>query len=949
MKKTLLLLFALMTSIGMAWAQTNLAAGKSVSVIYLPTGTVSPSSEELAKVTDGNTGTNVLLPNNGNDIAAISIDLDGNASTAISAIAVAQDGRHASVYTIYGTNTAPGSYSTKEDLTAAAAGWTVLASTNDDGNAGGDNTIYIKGYSANSNAGFRYIVFVPTAQAYGVSLRQIFVYDEYTPVYTLKANEDKYIYNGAQEVNFSILDQVGVPGTISAISFATATYGYATNTSKPSFTFGADFPNNVDDLNVTVGGNVVTKSFGFLTSTPAVGDVPAIDDETSYVIFSAEKNEKYAVYDGYDGPNTTAINSEFAIAGHNAVLAKKMTYVGFNHTLEVAKTDMTSLVLDIFVTEPHAKENCHVKAEGKGSLDFPQDLNRGWNHVVLTNFNTSTFAGLTSNTTLFVRIDDAADEDVVIYNLYYSKESSFIDTENPVMSSITVTSTTHNTATLTVKATDDNTSGTLTYTVKNSSEETVGTGSAVQNVDVTITITGLTPETNYAVGAFTVLATDPSSKSSTPMNVPAFTTSAAPTGLELTAGGHTILLQGKHYLDRVTNNWELIISSTDEMSSLGPCYWTLNSGNANMQDNYTKSSDNKTLTICATSTTKPVLYNNFYVNFVTGGEANFGVVNNNDLTWEESGVESLNVIVSGNTASVTGPVTAADVSTIVTNAGSSAILDLTGATLSESVTINPTNRNAIVVVNGTNRTSDKIANLGETKNVIVYDGTYRRAATGYVIALIDDNNSQPAYDFVIDAQQDGVTYTRTVAAGKWVSYNSPASVAIPAGVTVYKATDATTTSVTFTKQESQDLGANVPVILHNNTNDDVVITSNNDKIDLNLTANGGGAAINGTSIMQYGTARLIEANGDQFALQNNELKRFNTGAKIGAFRVYFTGLSSANARAIFIDGETTKIGSINANGEINIKDDAVYNLAGQRVQNPTKGIYIINGKKVVLK
>ena len=30
-------------------------------------------------------------------------------------------------------------------------------------------------------------------------------------------------------------------------------------------------------------------------------------------------------------------------------------------------------------------------------------------------------------------------------------------------------------------------------------------------------------------------------------------------------------------------------------------------------------------------------------------------------------------------------------------------------------------------------------------------------------------------------------------------------------------------------------------------------------------------------------------------------------------------------------------------------DGAIYNLRGQRVENPTKGLYIINGKKVVIK
>ena len=118
---------------------------------------------------------------------------------------------------------------------------------------------------------------------------------------------------------------------------------------------------------------------------------------------------------------------------------------------------------------------------------------------------------------------------------------------------------------------------------------------------------------------------------------------------------------------------------------------------------------------------------------------------------------------------------------------------------------------------------------------------------------------------------------------------------------------------------------------------------------MNLTANGVGTAVNNTSIMQYGTARMIETNGTQYALSNGALHPFN-GAKIGAFRVYYTGLTTggSSARAIFIDSdETTKIGTINANGEIEV--GAVYNLAGQRVQNPTKGIYIINGKKVVIK
>ena len=318
------------------------------------------------------------------------------------------------------------------------------------------------------------------------------------------------------------------------------------------------------------------------------------------------------------------------------------------------------------------------------------------------------------------------------------------------------------------------------------------------------------------------------------------------------------------------------------------------------------------------------------------------------------GTGEMDVNVVGNKATVIGTVTSEDVATLVSEAGSAAIIDLTGATISEDITINPININAVVVVGGTARTPNtngEHVSTASGNNIVVYDGSYRRAKTGVEIVLTDDNASQPAYDFVIDAggESGGFSYKRTVAADKWVSYNSLAPVTIPDGVDVYKATDATTSSVTFTKQGNKALGANDPVILHNTTGSPIDITSNNVKGDLNLTANPGGAAVNGTAVIQYGTARALTTNGSQYALSNGELHPFN-GGTIGAFRVYYTGLSNATgkASALFVDDETTKIGSIDANGEINGVGD-IYNLAGQRVNNPAKGLYIVNGKKVIIK
>lgn len=73
------------------------------------------------------------------------------------------------------------------------------------------------------------------------------------------------------------------------------------------------------------------------------------------------------------------------------------------------------------------------------------------------------------------------------------------------------------------------------------------------------------------------------------------------------------------------------------------------------------------------------------------------------------------------------------------------------------------------------------------------------------------------------------------------------------------------------------------------------------------------------------------------------------GAEVDAEHAYLD-LNGSNARgrlSIRLNGESTGISTIQ-NDERNL-DGAIYNLRGQRVENPTKGLYIINGKKVVIK
>ena len=75
------------------------------------------------------------------------------------------------------------------------------------------------------------------------------------------------------------------------------------------------------------------------------------------------------------------------------------------------------------------------------------------------------------------------------------------------------------------------------------------------------------------------------------------------------------------------------------------------------------------------------------------------------------------------------------------------------------------------------------------------------------------------------------------------------------------------------------------------------------------------------------------------------------GTTVGAGKAYLpvptANLSAGASRmAIVFDGETTGINAVQGEG---IKANEYYNLNGQRVTAPQKGLYIVNGKKVILK
>ena len=98
----------------------------------------------------------------------------------------------------------------------------------------------------------------------------------------------------------------------------------------------------------------------------------------------------------------------------------------------------------------------------------------------------------------------------------------------------------------------------------------------------------------------------------------------------------------------------------------------------------------------------------------------------------------------------------------------------------------------------------------------------------------------------------------------------------------------------------------------------------------------------------YSPTELNTDKTHRFLTTDNKLGYPSSDAAktIKGMRAYFEVPVNADARLI-IDDETTGIN--NVRGKIADGRSDIYNLNGQKVLNPTKGLYVVNGKKMVIK
>ncbi len=198
------------------------------------------------------------------------------------------------------------------------------------------------------------------------------------------------------------------------------------------------------------------------------------------------------------------------------------------------------------------------------------------------------------------------------------------------------------------------------------------------------------------------------------------------------------------------------------------------------------------------------------------------------------------------------------------------------------------------------------------------------------------NGSGTSYltsSFTVAAKPDALTANVTSAG--WATFVPAFNVTVPEGVEAYYVSAASDVSATLT-QITDKICAKEPVLLKNEGTHSFPVTSAYvAKLDDNLLKVSDGAqGVNDYVLANHGTVGFYKWIGA--ALESGKV--YLPASAIASGAPEFISILNDNVTGI----STTLMNNERVNSE-------VYNLNGQRVTQPTKGLYIVNGKKVVLK
>ena len=243
------------------------------------------------------------------------------------------------------------------------------------------------------------------------------------------------------------------------------------------------------------------------------------------------------------------------------------------------------------------------------------------------------------------------------------------------------------------------------------------------------------------------------------------------------------------------------------------------------------------------------------------------------------------------------------------------------------------------VTAGTNVTKDVFTSIANSNSTFVVsaqgDATFTPTKSGYI------------YSVTVYTQRPA-SVSKTITAAGWATYCSPYALDFSSSIANLTAAYIVTGgngSVLSKTEVTGTVPANTGLLLKGEGECVIPVVASGDAANVSgnklvgVTAEAPGVAA-GIYVLLNETSG--EARGLGFYKTTNA---FTVGANTAYLPDDFDG-PSARAFYLFDDGNTTAIEGVKTQQTI---DGVYYNIAGQRVSQPTKGLYIVNGRKVVVK
>jgi hypothetical protein len=204
----------------------------------------------------------------------------------------------------------------------------------------------------------------------------------------------------------------------------------------------------------------------------------------------------------------------------------------------------------------------------------------------------------------------------------------------------------------------------------------------------------------------------------------------------------------------------------------------------------------------------------------------------------------------------------------------------------------------------------------------------------------------PSDPYYIDLPVPVVT---TPSAEGWATTCLPFNAEVPDGVTVWNATGINNGELVMEKAQGKILPKNTPVLLQSNAQQADGPASYE---WLSRVADGDvstpGSILAGTTVEKTVDANSVLTLGHSDGSGEIGFWLF-TGTTIPAYRAYITDFPSGSRGVkISVDDESTT-GVADVRDKMSEVRGEYYNMQGCKVTNPTKGLYIVNGRKIIVR